>query len=330
MSVMKKVLVTGGTGFIGQPLVKALVGKGCAVRILSRNSQGKIDEAVEVISGDLTQPSTLQDLAQGCDTVFHLGGYAHAHSRPSFEEQEHHRLINLEGTRSLLQQAIASGVQRFVFVSSVKAAGEDRHRCIDENNALEPRDPYGMIKLQCEREVFARCKASSMEACVLRPALVYGCGVKGNLAQMIRAIGKGYFPPLCEEHNQRSMVEVRDLVSALLLAAESPNARGNTYIITDGEAYSTRRIYLALRHASGKKIPGWCMPGVWLRMLGLAGDGLEWLLRCSMPVNSTLASRLLDSACYASVRAQADLGFSPRYRLEDVCGEMVAEMQNAE
>lgn len=328
MGVMNKILVTGGTGFIGQELVASLKKQGFVVRLLLRNEVAPAVDVDEVFYGDLTDPVSLQAVADGCDTIFHLAGYAHAHSRPDPVEVERHRRINLEGTRAILQQANMAGVARFIYVSSVKAGGESTQACIDEDHSLEPEDPYGIIKRQCELAVLRQAEASGMHACVIRPALVYGKGVKGNLAAMARWVGTGFFPPLCDTGNNRSMVEVRDVVVALLAAARNNQACGNIYIITDGESYSTHRIYTAMRSAAGKPIPAWCVPAFVLRALGVIGDLLTFLLRRPLPLNRVTVARLLDSACYRSAHAEQDLAFTARYQFEDVAAEIVSEAQN--
>lgn len=320
---MNRILVTGGTGFIGRELVRALRARGDQVRILSRAPRPLDCHAEDWHQGDLADPASLAGVARGCDRVFHLGGYAHATSRPYPAEVERHRIVNRQGTRALLDEALAAGVRSLVYVSSVKAGGEDRARCLDETSTVAPVDPYGAIKRDCETLVLDACAARNVHAAVIRPALVYGAGVKGNLASLAQAIRRGRVLPLPDTGNVRSMVEVRDLVAAMLAAAERPAARGHTYIITDGEAYSSRRIYEALCRAQGKPVPGWAVPAVVLRLAGHCGDGLEWLLRRPLPLNGTLVARLLDSACYRSARAAEDLGFHPRYRFEDVASAML-------
>jgi nucleoside-diphosphate-sugar epimerase len=119
------------------------------------------------------------------------------------------------------------------------------------------------------------------------------------------------------------MISVYDVVAALIAAAERPEAAGKLCILSDGEAYSTRRVYDAMSAALGKRAPSWSLPPVLLRVLGKAGDVGENLLHRPLPFNSTLATRLLDSACYRSVNAEQCLGFRPRHRLEDLLPEMV-------
>ena len=318
------VAVTGGTGFIGAALLPALAAAGARARLLVRvSSATQFPPNMRVQPGDLADTAALAPLVQGVDSVLHLAGYAHAASKPDPAEIDRHRRINLEGTQNLFRCAVAAGVRRFVFVSSVKAGGEDAQACINEHSGRLPADPYGQIKRQTEEWLFEQSARSGVEVSVLRPALVYGPGVKGNLAAMLRAIDRGCFPPVPETHNIRSMVSVQDLVAALLAAATRAEAAGQVCIIDDGEAYSTRRIYTAMANALGKTVPGWSLPTGVLRILGHIGDLGELLLRRSLPFNSTLAARLLESACYRSTQADSVLGFRPQHRLEDVLPAMV-------
>lgn len=319
-----EIAVTGSTGFVGTALLPALSAAGARARLLTRVSHPtQFPPQLTVQPGDLADTAALAALVAGADSVLHLAGYAHALSKPDPVELERHRRINLEGTQNLFMAAAAAGVRRFVFVSSVKAGGEDAQECLNERNARRPADPYGQIKRQTEDWLFEQGAQRGVEICVLRPALVYGPGVKGNLAALLRAVDRGRFPPVPETHNNRSMVSVQDLVVALLAAVTSPEAAGQVCIIDDGEAYSTRRIYAAMASALGRRVPSWSLPAGALRAMGHIGDAGEWLLRRSLPFNSTLAARLLDSACYRSVQAESVLGFKAQYRLEDVLPAMV-------
>ncbi|MBI5041316.1 MAG: NAD-dependent epimerase/dehydratase family protein [Gammaproteobacteria bacterium] len=324
MNTLHKVAMTGGTGFIGAALLPALHAQGLSVRLLSRvSATTQFPADIDVCSGDLADTAALSTLVQGVDCVLHLAGYAHAMSKPHPGEIERHRRINLHGTQNLFEAAAAAGVRRFVFVSSVKAGGEDAHECLNEASARLPADPYGQIKRETEDWLFEHGARRGVEISVLRPALVYGPGVKGNLAAMLRAIDRDRFPPVPETHNIRSMVGVQDVVHAVLAAALRSEAAGQVCILDDGEAYSTRRIYTAMASALGKPIPSWSLPASALRALGRVGDVGERLLRRSLPFNSTLAARLLDSACYRSIHADTVLGFKPQSRLEDVLSAMV-------
>lgn len=324
MTSINNIAVTGGSGFIGMALLSALVQRGSSVRALSRNATRlPLAASMSVTHGDLDDQVALAALVQGAQSVIHLAGYAHATSKPIPAEIERHRRINLEGTQNLFRCAAAAGVRRFVFVSSVKAGGEAAQSCLNERSVCRPVDPYGVIKREIEDWLFEQAARTGVEISVLRPALVYGPGVKGNLAAMLRAIDRRRFPPIAETKNIRSMVSVQDVVQALLAASVRPEAAGEICILEDGQAYSTRRIYAAIAYALGRPIPVWSIPAAVMRGMGYIGDAGEMLTRRSLPFNSTLAARLLDSACYRSVQADSVLGFKPQQQLEAVLPEMV-------
>jgi UDP-glucose 4-epimerase len=314
-------LVTGFTGFIGRQIVRTLQDRGSEIRGLSRRAQPDLTTAsIDLFQGDLTRPETLQGAAEHIDIIIHAAGHAHTAATGS---PGVHRQVTLEGTRHLLSEAGRCGVQRFVFISSVKAMPEPGTSCLDENAAGLPEDEYGLSRRRAEELVLEAGRRTGMHVSILRPALVYGAGCKGNLADMLRWIDRGLFPPLPDTGNHRSMVDVRDLVQAIMLAAEKGSAAGKTYLITDGEGYTTRRIYIAMCTALGKSVPEWSVPVPVLRALGRIGDACEAVLGRPMPYDSMTCSRLLDSACYRSVHAASSLGFHPAYRLEDALPAMV-------
>ncbi len=298
--------------------------QGIYVRGLLRKdtNQGRdaISADMDAFHGDLTIPSSMRGAAAGMDTVIHAAGHAHALGAST----ELHRKTTVEGTRNLLMEAEKQGVRRFIFISSVKAMLDPGDDCLDESETGLPADAYGLSRRRAEDLILEAGRRTDMHVCILRPALVYGPGCKGNLLSMMERIDRGLFPAVPDTGNIRSMVDVRDLVTATLLAVEQPAANGRIFIITDGEDYSTRRIYTAILGAMGRTAPPWAVPASILRVLGKAGDIWEGLLRHPAPFNSRLCSRLLDSACYRSNCSGELLGFRPQYRFEDSIAEMLA------
>ena len=316
----KRYLVTGCTGFVGRHIVRTLQAGGNDIRGLSRYPQsGPGAPALEVFQGDLSKLETLRGLAEDIDTIIHAAGYAHvAGDSPGIHTQ-----VTLEGTRHLLAEAEKSGAQRFIFISSVKAMPEPGAGCLDETAAGLPEDEYGLSRRRAEELVLEAGRRTGMHVSILRPALVYGAGCKGNLAGMLRWIDRGLFPPVPDTGNCRSMVDVRDLVRAVMLATEKEAAAGKIFLITDGEDYTTRRIYTGMCTALGRSVPQWSVPVPVLRALGKVGDAFGTALGRPAPFNSRTCSRLLDSACYRSVHAASSLGFHPAYKLEDALPDMV-------
>jgi nucleoside-diphosphate-sugar epimerase len=253
------VLVTGASGYIGRHLVDVLVAAGLSVRVLLRAGRSRSTRSsdsstrVEIATGDLADPASLSGVCRGIDTVFHLAGYAHADDSDRASGHALHRQVTVAGTRALLEQAVAAGAKKFVFVSSVKAAGEGGDLQLNEDSPASPSSGYGKAKREAERLVL---NAAIRHTAVLRLPLVYGRDNKGNLPRMIAAIDRGRFPPPPRVRNRRSMVHVDDVVRALLLVSEDPRAHGQCYIVTDDRDYSTRELYELISQALGRS--GWC------------------------------------------------------------------------
>jgi nucleoside-diphosphate-sugar epimerase len=310
VSVCDTALVTGATGFIGRRLRLS------GARALVRRAEGLPDEVV----GDLLDPASLAAACEGIESVFHCAGYAHAFAS---SDPDIHWRINFEGTRNLLKVAGEAGVRRFVFLSSVKAMAEPGDACVDEDWPGEPDTLYGRAKRAAEEAVLEASVKYGMHVVNLRMAMVYGRGGRGNLERMARGIRSGWFPPLPETGNRRSLVHVDDVAAAMRLVAQAPAANGRTYIVADPKAYSGCEIYDAIRRALGKAPARWRVPAALLRSGGRLGDGLGKLAGRTLPLNSEVTERLLGSACYSPARIERELGWRVEIGLEEGVREML-------
>lgn len=303
-------LITGATGFIGARLLKA------GDRALVRHANAVPGAVV----GDLLDFESLAAACNGIETVFHCAGYAHAFTS---SDPDAHWRINFEGTRNLLGAAGAAGVKQFIFLSSVKAMAEPGDECVDEDWPGEPVTPYGKAKLAAEDAVLEAGVRYGMHVVILRLAMVFGRGGRGNLERMARGIRAGWFPPLPETGNRRSLVHVDDVVSVMRLVAEAPAANGRTYIVADPRAYSGREIYDAIRAASaaGAVSPAatfrWSVPAGVLRVAGRLNGRLGEII-----------DRLIGSACYSPARIERELGWRAKVRLEAGLREMLSSNTN--
>lgn len=337
---MSRYVVTGAAGFVGRRLSEYLSSHGHEVvallrgpgicgaasppHPLSREGRGEWDRVLYCELGSEPLPVGLME---GVDGVFHLANVAHTDLRG--REAERYWQVNVAGTEALLQAAAVARAKRFVYFSSVMAVADPGDECVDERWDRMPEDAYGCSKREAEGMVLAAGAESGMHVCNLRPALVYGPGVKGNLSRMLQVVERGRFPPLPEFGNRRSMVSLDDLIAASWLAMERPQANGQTYIVADGVDYSPRALYEAMCAALGVPVPRWHLPEKVLRLGAAVGDGLEWLVRRKMPLNSAVLSRLSGSACYRAGRIRDELGWKPGKTFFDVLPEMVGEMRGA-
>lgn len=321
------VLIAGATGFIGRKLVDELRAQKTSICVLGRDFS-KISSLwprgdVPGRSGDIARAETLKDVCAGVHTVFHLASYAE--EVPHDESEDPHWRVTVEGTRHFLEAAARSGVKRFIYVSSVKAMGEGGESCLDESSLAAPVSPYGRAKLEAERLVLEAGKQHGMRVCNLRLPLVYGRDNRGNIWRMIAAIDRGRFPPLPETGNRRSMVHVDDVIQALQLAAENPAASGQTYIVTDGQVYSSHQIYVAIYKELGRPAPRWTIPIGPLRAMASMGDMIGKIRGRGFIFDSQVLEKLTGSACYSSEKIRTELGYQPTRFLEDGLREMVDE-----
>lgn len=164
-----------------------------------------------------------------------------------------------------------------------------------------------------------------MHVCVLRLPMVYGRDNQGNVPRMIAAVDRGWFPPLPEAGNKRSMVHVEDAVQAMLLAATNPNAAGKVYIVTDGQAYSTRQIYEWICAALQRPVPRWTIPLSLLRFTARIGDWIGRLSERRFALDTDSLDKLIGSAWYSSEKISRELGYRPVHTLQEALPEMVKE-----
>jgi len=307
---VRQALVTGASGFIGRHLCRYLHDQGVRVRALSRHqAAGPWDEHCVVALGEgALQPTHLR----GIDTVIHLAGYAHAVN--DLDSARIHQQVTVAGTRELIAQ-LDPRTQRLLFVSSVKAQAASAEG--------EPDSDYGRAKREAERMVQDWHARHGARALFLRLPLVYGPGVKGNLRRMLEAVDRRRFPPLPEFGNRRSMVHVEDVCTAILQALQAGTS-AEAYTLTDGRAYSSRDIYLALREALGRPPPRWSIPVFVFRILASAGDLLGALSGRRPGFDSQALDKLAGDALYDNEAARTDFQFRPHYNFESALPEMVS------
>ncbi|HEV8652806.1 MAG TPA: NAD-dependent epimerase/dehydratase family protein [Actinomycetes bacterium] len=346
----ERCLVTGASGFIGRALCQELTARGRAVRaVMRRPAEGPWEEQVslDLAAGapdplGRARPDRLEparpdrlggarpvpaELLADVEVVFHLAGKVHDLAERVPDEAAY-QAANVDATRALLAAAVAAGVPRFVFMSSRAVVGDTGRALADESAATPPATPYGRSKLEAERLVLAAGERHGMHVCNLRPALVYGPGAKGNLPRMLEAIDRRRFPPVPELGNRRSLVGVDDVVGAALLAAERQEAAGQTYVVTDGRAYSTRGMYVAMVRALGREpgavtVPRWCLAG-----LARAGDLAGRARGRRFVFDSAALERLTGSAWFSAAKIARELGWRPTQTLEAALPAMVAEYRN--
>ena len=299
---MTKCLVTGSTGFIGSRLLGLLKTIESDVRLLARSKVDNYETAVCNLRKDRIPKHALESI----DTVFHLAGFAHDMQDPS-KVEDLYRVINVDATVELARLAVESGVKSFVFISSVKAGGGlASGKCINESDQNEPEGVYGKSKREAELKLLKIGNESDIHMSIIRPSLIYGPEVKGNLQLMLTGIKKGWFPPLPETGNRRSMIHVDDLVRAILLVSEDERTNGEVFIATDGMPHSSREIYNAMCNVEGKPIPKWSVPKFLFNLVAAISPKIRYKV-----------DKLLGDEYYSSEKLEA-LGFKAQRTLKEM------------
>jgi len=299
---MKRILVTGATGFIGKSLVNCLNSKGFYVRAIGRR---KVKE-VDTIECDFLNDDISKNAFNNIDTVIHLAGYTHD---LKYKSQNIHiyKKLNVDVTNKLLSLSINNGIKRFVFVSSVKAGGATtKGKCFSEEDQTYPNEIYGKTKRDAELKVLDAGYRSNMHVSILRPSLVYGPNVKGNLHLMISGIKNNWFPPPPHIKNIRSMIHIDDVVEAIQLIATKRSANMGIFIATDGKKYSTRDIYNEICYAVGKAPYSWGFPMLFFRLVGFISPRIKYKIE-----------KLLGDECYCSDKLKL-LGFEAKKSLANM------------
>jgi len=247
-----------------------------------------------------------------CDTVIHLIGLAHAAARDPRGLKARFREVNFDITRRVLDACLQNDVRRLIYLSSIKAIGEGASEPYTETSECRPENGYGESKREAELLILERAQGTSLEASIVRPPVVYGPGVKGNIARMMKLVRNGLPLPIRWLKARRSMVYVGNLVDALCCMVESQCPVEGIFHISDAEeALTTRETFLELGRFMGKKIIEVPVPAALLCLMGRVVDMGEEI------------KRLTRSLTTRGERLAAELGWQAPYSMQEGLSETV-------
>lgn len=248
---MTRILVTGASGFVGRALLQGLTHgqheSPYSIRAAARREQSvDAEPAIQcIVHGDLSVPVDWSAAVDGIDTVVHLAGVAHTHGADAML----HDRVNRLATADLAAAAARAGVRHFIFVSSVRAqCGASAEHVLTETDTPAPADDYGRSKLAAEQAV----QAAAVPFTILRPVLVYGPGMKGNLAALLRLARSPLPLPLKAFTNRRSLLNIGSLVDAIEFSLQTSATIGQVYLVAERAPVSLADLVGALRTGLGR------------------------------------------------------------------------------
>ena len=254
-------LITGSNGFLGAALCTFLNDIKIDYQSVSRRGY-----AGSISVGNIDAHTQWSEALRDIDVIVHTAARVHVMNDASLDPLAEFRKVNVEGTLNLARQAVAAGVRRFIFISSIKVNGESTELGLPffADDIAAPLDPYGVSKYEAEQGLLQLAQETGLEVVIIRPPLVYGPGVKANFASMMKWLSKGIPLPLGAIHNQRSLVALDNLVDLIVTCIDHPAAANQIFLAGDGEDLSTTELLQKMAKALGVSsrlipIPMWCL-----------------------------------------------------------------------
>jgi len=312
---MKKVFVTGATGFTGSYLCRSLAEKKYDVTALVREGKeiGDLEKlGVKKVMGDLAVPDSFRGKLKGFDTVFHIA----ALYRVEGVSKDLFTKVNAEGTKALLDEAIDCGVDRFVHCSTVGVQGEIQDPPAKEDAPYSPGDHYQESKLEGEKIALEYFKKGEIRGVVVRPVGIYGPG-DTRFLKLFRSIYRGSFRMIGKGKALYHLTFVEDLVAGIILAGEKTNINEEIYTLGGNEFLPLDELVQKIGKVLDKKVSGIKIP---LAPVYLASWMCEVICR-PLRIEPPLFRRRLDfftkDRAFDISKAKKDLGYSPKIPLEE-------------
>lgn len=317
---IKKVFITGGTGFIGSALIRELISNSdyelSALVRQSTLSPFISDSQIKKVVGDLNDIDKWSKHLEGVDVIIHAAAQTQLISKQN-NLLEKYREINVEPVKKMAKVASISGVKRFIFLSSIKVNGEQNtlDKPFSVQDTPNPTDAYGITKLEAEQALFNIAGSSSMEVVVLRPPLVYGPGVKGNFLTMLKWVDKGLPLPLGGIKGKRSFVGIQNLVDLVCLCVKHPDAANRVFMVSDDDDISLPELLVKIGRRLGKKT----------RLLPIPAGLI--LMLTSIAEKKAAGHRLVGNLRVEVKETQKILNWTPMITLEEGLDDVISWYQ---
>ena len=320
-------LVTGATGAVGSHVARRLLDEGWRVRALVRStSDTRLLESwdVERVEGDLDQPAgAFTPFLEDADYVFHCAAMV-----SDWGPLEDMVRINVDGTRSLAEAAIACGrLKRFVHISSVVVFGMQPQHNIDETAPMiHTGDHYNLTKIRAEKMLQQLMKERGLPAAILRPPYIYGIRDRSFLPRVLQNLRDGRFKFVGSGLNPLTLCWVGNVADAAYRAAVRPEAAGEIFVVTDGEATTRVRLVEVICEELGYPMPRTHVPTWLVRALCPIFEGLHSLRRTEEPplINRSRLKFMVPPFTFSIEKARRLLGYEPKRTTEAGLRETLA------
>jgi predicted dehydrogenase/nucleoside-diphosphate-sugar epimerase len=315
----RKVLVTGGTGFIGARLVKQLLARGDSVRVLARNlrkAEPLSELGAEILVGNLWEPEILERAVEGVEVVFHLGATMGGKWNDFVQG-------TVQATGRLIDAARKAGVKRIVYASTIAVYGvprPGRGQTVGEDHPLAERDLNDYMRSKIEAERVLREHSEGLEVTVLRLGVVYGPGKGQKISRIGYPVGSRFFVKVGLRDNVLPSTFVGNAVEALRLAGESPKAAGRVYNVVDDECFTQVGFIRAISRYSGRKARSVRFPFLLANLMGSTARRFASKNGIARRVSGLMSPFHLESCAfevrYDNSRLKEELGWNPGRDLE--------------
>ncbi|AYL98433.1 NAD-dependent epimerase/dehydratase family protein [Mucilaginibacter celer] len=289
---MKKIVVTGYTGFVGSNLMPYLINEGFEVIGLGRTKP----------AGQSFAQFTYDELPQitGYDTIVHLAGKAHDLKKTA-DDQAYFE-VNTDLTIKLFSSFLQSEASTFIYMSSVKAAADTVNGILLETDKPEPKTPYGQSKLKAEEFLLNAALPEGKRVIILRPCMIHGPGNKGNLNLLYQFVKKGIPYPLAAFQNKRSLLSINNLLFVIKAIIDKNYIVSGCYNVADDEPLATSQIIDVLAAAQNIRPKKWAINAGLIKSIAKTGDVLR------LPLNSERLKKLTESYLVSNDKIKAAIG----------------------
>lgn len=307
-----KILITGATGFVGKVLCEHLAQLPFHIQAVVRRA-GRFSKNISVVTLTLDEDTPWESVLSDVDVVIHLAGRAHVMHETSKNPYEAFEAINVKATQHLVKCAAEAGVERFIYLSSVKVCGEHTfEQPFDEKTDLAPEDDYAITKAKAEsviKDLSSECK---MDYVIIRPPLVYGANVKANFKRLV-SLSKSRMPiPLGGVQNLRSLIYLGNLIDFIAVCIHHPEAKNQTFFVSDDQDISTSDLIRLLGKAQN----------VTPKLIAIPNLILKLAIKLIRP---SLYNRLCGNLQVDISKAKTLLGWKPPFSVSEGLNKMLGD-----